>query len=600
MTRAAYPLPFGATVLDERRTRFRIWAPDEAQLQLEIEGQPPQPMTRSDDGWFEAYGSCGAGACYHYRLDNGVAVPDPASRAQADDVHGDSVVIDPRDYDWQHPQWQGRPWHETVLYELHPGACGGFRGIIERLPALAALGITAIELMPVNDFPGARNWGYDGVLPYAPDAVYGAPHDFKQLIDTAHGLGLSVFLDVVYNHFGPDGAYLHAYAPRFFREDRHTPWGAAIDFRRPQVRDYFIYNALYWLHEYRLDGLRFDAVHAIEDDGFLAEMVQRIRATIAPHRHVHLVLENEDNRAELLGGDRYDAQWNDDAHNALHVLLTGEHEGYYLSYAERPADQLARVLAEGFCYQGEPMPSLDGKPRGSPSGRLPPTSFVFFLQNHDQIGNRAFGQRLIELADPQALRAATLLQLLCPQIPLLFMGEEWGTRTPFLFFTDHNAELAPKVTAGRRREFARFSAFSDPAQRERIPDPNDPLSFHHSVPDARESAHGDHADWLAWYRQLLQLRHAQLIPRLVGARARRADALGSHAVAAQWTLGDGALLTIVANIGADAAPVAWPVEGHPLIETRDGVASAVVNTGSMPGLSACACLLLPDSRGDSE
>jgi malto-oligosyltrehalose trehalohydrolase len=588
VSRSAYPLPFGATLLDAAHTHFRIWAPSRRRVQLEIEGRASQRMQAQDDGWFACDADCGAGTRYRYRGDDGLAVPDPASRAQADDVHGYSVVVDPQRYEWRHPQWRGRPWHEAVIYEVHVGACGGFRGLAQRLPALAALGVTAIELMPVSDFPGSRNWGYDGVLPYAPDAMYGTPDDLKCLIDEAHALKLMVLLDVVYNHFGPDGNYLHAYAAPFFRDDEHTPWGAAIDFRRREVRDYFIHNALYWLTEYRFDGLRLDAVHAIGDDGFLAELAERVRADAGSDRHVHLIVENENNDARLLSRG-FDAQWNDDAHNALHVLLTGEREGYYASYAERPAQQLARVLAEGFAFQGEPMPSRDDRPRGTPSAALPPSAFVFFLQNHDQIGNRAFGERLIELCDSGALRAASLLQLLCPQIPLLFMGEERGCRTPFLYFTDHNAELAPKVARGRRDEFAHFAAFADPQRRARIPDPNDPLSFHHSIADVHDHEFGEHADWLRWYRRLLGLRHRHIVPALAGTRSAGAQPCGERGVLARWRLGDGRVLTIAANFGEQPCAIDGAIDGDTLIESA-AHAVETARAGTLLPRSAFACL----------
>jgi maltooligosyltrehalose trehalohydrolase len=346
-------LPFGATLVGPNRCHFRLWAPLQESVSVEIEGLPAVPLTRTDDGWFAGEGQCGAGARYRYRLGTGPAVPDPAARAQAEDVHGPSLVVDPKAFRWQHADWQGRPWNETVLYELHAGTLGGFAGVQADLPRLAALGITAIELMPINDFPGNRNWGYDGVLPFAPDHAYGTPDELKALIDAAHGHGLMIFLDVVYNHFGPDGNYLSSYAPEFFRDDISTPWGAAIDFRRPEVRSYFTENALYWLHEYRFDGLRFDAVHAIADPGWLDEMAAEIRASVEPGRHVHLVLEHDGNVAAHLRGD-FDAQWNDDAHHVLHATLTGEADGYYSDYADRPAERLARCLAEGFAYQGEP------------------------------------------------------------------------------------------------------------------------------------------------------------------------------------------------------------------------------------------------------
>ncbi len=374
-----------------------------------------------------------------------------------------------------------------MLYELHVGALGGYAGVMERLPALAELGVSAIELMPLNDFPGARNWGYDGVLPYAPDSAYGRPEQLKALIDAAHGLGLMVMLDVVYNHFGPDGNYLHQYAKPFFLEGTHTPWGPAIDFERLEVREFFCDNALYWLNEYRFDGLRFDAVHAIDNDAWLREVADHVRAKVQHGRHVHLVLENERNTANLLD-THFTAQWNDDAHNALHVLLTGETEGYYRAYAQEPIRLLARVLSSGFAYQGEASPTHDGKPRGEASGHLRPTSFVMFLQNHDQIGNRAFGERLRSLCSADALRAATGLLLLSPQIPLLFMDEEYGSEQPFLFFTDYTGDLADAVREGRRREFARFSAFADEKRRATIPDPNDPRTLAASAPPARNDA----------------------------------------------------------------------------------------------------------------
>ncbi|MFT4047857.1 MAG: malto-oligosyltrehalose trehalohydrolase [Solimonas sp.] len=595
--RHAHAMRAGATYLGGGRTRFALWAPSQARIALQIDGAEPQPMQKTADGWFELETAAAPGCGYRYHVADDLAVPDPASRAQCGDVHDASLVVDPRSYEWQHASWRGRPWHETVLYELHPGCCGGFRGIAARLPALATLGVTAIELMPVGDFPGARNWGYDGVLPYAPDAAYGTSDELKELIDAAHGLGLMVFLDVVYNHFGPDGNYLHAYAPEFFRDDRHTPWGAAIDFRRREVRDYFIDNALYWLHEYRVDGLRFDAVHAIGDRDFLVELGERLRASIEESRHVHLVLENEDNDASLLGhgyAERasFDAQWNDDAHNALHVLLTGERDGYYAGYAEHPLTDLARVLAEGFCRPGKPAGSAPAGSGPAPGAPLPPTAFVFFLQNHDQIGNRAFGERLQTLVDAGTMRAAVALQLLCPQIPLLFMGEEWGCRTPFLFFTDHHGELAPKVTEGRRNEFAKFAAFADAGCRARIPDPNAPATFLHSVPDVSEARDDDHAGWLAYYGELLALRHRHIIPRLRDARGAGTQRFGQRGVLARWTLGEGRELGIAAQFAPGDAPLPLRPRGRLLFASRDDALAGDVVRGP------CCCAFLDDDLDD--
>ena len=573
--RFAYPLPFGAALLGGGGTCFRLWAPSVESVGLELDGNEPMPMHAEPGGWHALTHEAPPGTQYRFRLPDGLAVPDPASRLQAPDVHDPSVVVDPGSYAWQYPGWQGRPWHEAVVYELHAGVLGGFSGVRQRLPELAALGVTAIEIMPVADFPGGRNWGYDGVLPYAPDTSYGTPNELKALVDEAHGLGLMVLLDVVYNHFGPDGAYLHAYAKPFFREDIKTPWGAAIDFRRPEVRDYFQHNALYWLMEYRFDGLRFDAVHAISEEGFLTEMAAAIRATVEPGRHVHLVLEHEGNRAALLrtGPDApgFDAQWADDLHHCLHTLLTGESEGYYEDFQDTGA-LLARALEGGFAYQGQVSPH-HGAPRGEPSGHLPTTAFVVCLQNHDQTGNRAMGDRLTTLADPAALRAATAFLLLCPFIPMLFMGEEWASTSPFLFFTSHNEELAKLVRAGRRAEFKHFSAFQDEAKRARIPDPNAPATFDASVP-----AHTDPAAF-AFMRSLLALRREHIVPGLPGCQSTGAAVLGPGAVRGAWRLGTGQILTIALNLGLQAveAPAmpAAPIYASPGVSGATLAASSV-------------------------
>ncbi len=338
------------------------------------------------------------------------------------------------------------------------------------------------------------------MLPYAPAAAYGSPQELKALVDAAHAHGLSVLLDVVYNHFGPDGNYLHQYAPEFFRGDAPTPWGEAIDFRQPAVQRYFIDNAVMWLREYRFDGLRLDAVHAIVPDTFLDQLREAIAVAIPAQRHVHLVLENERNQASLLARG-YTAQWNDDFHNALHVLLTGETEGYYAAFADDPTAHLARVLSEGFAFQGER--DARGHVRGEPSAGLSPDHFVIFAQNHDQIGNRALGERLRTLVPAPRLRAALALTALTPMIPLFFMGEPWGAHQPFLFFTDFQPPLDEIVREGRRREFARFTAFSDPAVRAHIPDPNAEATFRASHTPIEEADEGEGARWSSWFAHLL-------------------------------------------------------------------------------------------------
>lgn len=430
---------FGALPRSDGTTRFRLWAPNVRQVVLELEGQPPKMMDSRAAGYYQIIVPCMSGTRYRYRVAADMAVPDPASRLQDRGVHGASVVLGTGNYPWRHNDWRGRPWSETVLYQIHCGLAGGFRGVEHRLPDLARLGITAVELMPIAQFSGPRSWGYDGVMPYAPDCSYGTPADLKRLVDTAHGLGIMVFLDVVYNHFGPDGNYLPSYAADFFRSDLSTSGAPAIDFRQAAVRTFFKENALFWLREYRFDGLRLDAVHAITEPGWLAEMAQFVREHIECDRYVHLVVQNDDNSATLMH-QGFNAQRNDDAHHVLHHLLTGETQGYYAPYAQHATEKWARFLADGFVYQGQPCVWNEGKPRGEPSGDLPPTSFIFFLQNHDQVGNCAFGERLSSLCGPSsaALHAAVALQILMPHIPLLFMGEEVGDTTPFQYLTSYD------------------------------------------------------------------------------------------------------------------------------------------------------------------
>jgi maltooligosyltrehalose trehalohydrolase len=551
-------LGHGALWLGEDRVRFRLWAPDARRVVLELEPGGTFPMETDQGDWRTADVPAGPGTRYRFRIDDDRVAPDPASRAQADDVHGWSLLTAPDAHVWRHPDWQGRPWREAALYEAHCGLLGGFKGVAAKLPEMAALGITAIQLMPVNAVSGARNWGYDGVLPYAPAKAYGGPEDLKALVDTAHGLGLMVLLDVVYNHFGPDGNYLPTYAKAFFDEARQTPWGPAIAFGQEPVARFFIDNALYWLEEFRFDGLRFDAVHAIGDNAFLDRLAAEVRTRL-PDRHVHLVLENEANDPERLSRN-FDAQWNDDFHNVLHVLLTDETISYYQDFADRPAERLARCLSEGFIYQGEGSPNHDGRPRGAPSGHLPPTAFVNFLQNHDQVGNRALGERLTALAPIDRLRAAMGLLLMSPQIPMLFMGEEDGSETPFLFFTDFHDDLADAVREGRRKEFAKFPAFADPEAREAIPDPNAASTFEASRPAPGPLAE----DWRTLIAHLLRLRSEHLAPHLETAASLGAQAVGPKAVEARWRLG-AKTFTLAVNLGdAPAASLSLP-EGPPLI-----------------------------------
>jgi malto-oligosyltrehalose trehalohydrolase len=593
MTAFAHDMPFGAALQPDGSARFRLWAPAQQAVSLVLaDHENALPMKPEENGWFElTTDAAGADSRYSYRLSDGLLVPDPASRGQAEDVHGPSVVIDPRGYSWRAEEWRGRPWHETVLYELHVGAFsddGDFDGVLRRLDWLEKLGVTAIELMPVGDFPGARNWGYDGVLPFAPDRGYGAPDALKALIDAAHERRLMMFLDVVYNHFGPDGNYLGRYAPQFFTERHHTPWGAAIDFAHPVVRDFFIHNALYWLNEFRLDGLRLDAVHAILDDSpthILNELAQRARAGCGADREVHLVLENDANQVRFLQrapAPQYDAQWNDDFHHAAHVVLTRESEGYYIDYQRDPLRALGRALAEGFVFQGETSVHRGGTARGEPARELTMDVFVAFLQNHDQVGNRAFGERLAQLVRPELLKAAASILLLSPQVPLLFMGEEWASAKPFQFFCDFSGALAEAVRDGRRREFAKFPAFADPRVRGRIPDPNDPVTFERSKLDWSEAELNSHADHVRFCRELLGVRRRAIVPRLGPARVSESGyaVTDEGALHVTWRLADGAQLTLVANLRSDSAPAAASVPTGTLLHSTH---PHVADDGAKPG-----------------
>jgi maltooligosyltrehalose trehalohydrolase len=545
---------FGAGLTADGAT-FRLWAPAAKRVDLLLD--KPHALTRGADGWFSAdIASVKAGARYKFRIDDEIDVPDPASAFQPDDVSGPSEVIDHGAYRWRATGWRGRPWQEAVLLESHVGTFtpeGSYRAMIGKLGHLVAIGITALELMPLADFAGRRNWGYDGVLWYAPDSAYGRPDDLKTLIDEAHQRGLMVFLDVVYNHLGPEGNYLGRYAPTFFTEAQ-TPWGSAIDYRVREVRAFAIENALYWLREYRFDGLRLDAVHAISEPGEISMLHDLSRAAgelaVETGRHIHLVLENDDNAASLLdvGEDpprgKYRAQWNDDYHHAWHVLLTGETQGYYGDYAKSPVRDITRALASGFVYQGEASAHRGGQLRGEPSGALAPTAFVNFLQNHDQIGNRALGDRLENIAKPKAIEAALAITLLAPMVPMLFMGEEWGSKAPFPFFCDFQGDLANAVRQGRRKEFAgAYAKYGD-----EIPDPLEESTFQSAVLDwdARNDAAGGRR--LALVRDLLAIRRREIIPRLAGAAFGEAQAADDGLLTAIWRMGDGTTLSLLANL----------------------------------------------------
>ncbi|HAS1029889.1 TPA: malto-oligosyltrehalose trehalohydrolase [Enterobacter cloacae] len=510
---------WGAEFISGDVVRFRVWAEGQQQLTLRL-AERDLPMTAVGNGWFQIdVPGVTHGTEYQFVLQDGMAVPDPASRAQKGDVNGPSVVIDPGRYQPINPDWAGRPWEETVIYELHIGTFtpqGTFRAAIDKLPYLAELGITQLEVMPVSQFGGSRGWGYDGVLLYAPHSAYGTPEDFHAFIDAAHGLGLSVVLDIVLNHFGPEGNYLPLLSPAFFDAQRMTPWGNGIAYEREPVRHYILDAPLFWLTEYRLDGLRFDAIDQIKDTAskhILQQIAETIREAL-PDRHIHLTTEDSRNviflhpRDEKGATPLFTAEWNDDFHNAAHVFATGETHAYYQDFAFEPENKFARALAEGFVYQGE-VSLQTGHSRGVECHTQPPTFFVDFIQNHDQTGNRAQGERLITLAGADKTRVLLAALLLSPHIPLLFMGEEYGETNPFLFFTDFHGDLAKAVREGRAKEFTGHSGHDGD-----VPDPNDEQTFARSKLDWHNVTTAQGKSWLRFTRSLLVLRHRNLVPLL--------------------------------------------------------------------------------------
>ncbi|MEJ8309688.1 malto-oligosyltrehalose trehalohydrolase [Agrobacterium larrymoorei] len=536
---------------------FRLWAPFHDEVLLNIEGETPEAMKRDDEGWHRLRKpKVEAATRYSFTLPDGLEIPDPASRFQPHDVHGPSEIVDLSRFQWQSTDWHGRPWEEIIIYELHVGTFsqeGTFQGAIAHLDHLRDLGITAIQIMPVADFPGGYNWGYDGVKPYAPDSSYGRPEDLMALVDAAHARGLSVFLDVVYNHFGPEGNYMPNYAP-LFSPNHENPWGQGLNYDDKQsdkVREFVIQNAIYWVTQFRFDGLRLDAVHAIMDDSdehLLTELARRVRAAV-PDRRIHLIVENEDNDSDLLSRDedgmseRFTAQWNDDIHHVLHIAATGETFGYYKAYSDDD-DKIGRALAEGFAFQGEHMPYRDEE-RGKPSAHLPPTAFISFIQNHDQIGNRALGDRMQTYAPDAALKAITAIYLLAPQIPMLFMGEEWGSRDPFRYFCDFSEDLNQKVKEGRREELSRLPGFDA----DDLPDPTARETFMASKLDWSKREDEEGRQLLGFYRTLLDLRKRRIVPLLktIVPDTTRYE-VRDGVVAVEWGMEDGLTLRLVANL----------------------------------------------------
>ncbi len=562
--------------IDGDGVRFHVWAPVATSVSVLVEQAGSFRLARSADGtWIGFVPKLKAGARYRYQVDDQGAFPDPCSRFQPDGVHGPSEVIDPSSFAWTDAGWKGIGLDELIVYELHVGTfseAGTFAGVIEHLPALVELGVTALELMPVADFPGKRNWGYDGVDLFASARCYGRPDDLRRLVDEAHRLGLAVLLDVVYNHLGPDGNYLAVYSPYYFSQRHHTHWGQALNFdgeHSEPVRAFFIANALHWIHEYHIDGLRLDATHAILDDSprpFFAELAEKVHASVTG-RQVLVVAEDHRNLAVLFkpageGGWNLDAVWADDFHHEMRRLLAGDHEGYFRDYQGTPAD-VATTLRQGWFFCGQHSEHFGG-PRGSDPQGLPPRTFVHCLQNHDQIGNRALGERLHQQIDAAAFRAATVLLLCSPCTPLLFMGQEWAASTPFLFFTDHNAELGPKVTEGRRREFRHFAAFADPQAQAKIPDCQAESTFLASRLNWQERVQLPHAAMLRLHAELLRLRRT--LPALRSSRSEDFEVAATEGgIVLLRRPGDsGTRVVIVVQLQGGGAV---DLLGHPLLAT---------------------------------
>ena len=580
-----HTMPFGATPLAGGGVEFRLWAPGAHRCELArgLAADDLLPAERAAGGWWRCLDpSAGPGSRYRWRIDGQTLVTDPASRSNPDGVHGASCVVDPQRFDWD-DGWRGRPWSDVVLYELHVGTFTGegtFAATAAKLEQLALLGVTAIELMPVAAFGGRFGWGYDGVLPFAPHPAYGTPDELRQLIQQAHRLRMMVFLDVVYNHFGPDGNHLGGYAPDFFSQTHDSPWGAVLNFDGPgsrNVRQFFIHNALYWIEEYRIDGLRLDAAHAIVDacePDLLEELSRRVRDA-AGDRHVHLVTENENNGHQRLSRRPepgcYDGQWNDDFHHALYVALTGDSSGYYHDYAAQPADLLARSLTHGMLFEGSHRKPGGARDQCIAAPPQPLPAMVNCAHNHDQVGNRAFGERLTRLLPPPAAQLATLLALLTPATPLLFFGEEMGSEAPFLYFADWEGELREAVRAGRQREFGHAAHSPDGTQRS-LPDPCSAQTFVDSRPGEAQRDTDSGRRWLRMVGDALAMRREVIVPRQeqLLAGQHRSKRIGPAGIRVRWNYSDGAVLALDLNLGGDAidVPSADEVPGEPVFHHR--------------------------------
>lgn len=541
---------------DQDRTHFAVWAPRKNSIEVVLERRghtSVHALEPGDRGYFRGVvPEAQPGDLYKYRLNGSDEFPDPASRFQPKGVHGPSQIIHPSAFSWTDQAWRGRPLSELVVYELHVGTFspeGTYRGVTDRLPYLNQLGITAIELMPLADFPGERNWGYDGVSLFAPARCYGSPDDLRQLVDAAHAAGIAVLLDVVYNHLGPDGNYTGAFSPYYVTSRHQTVWGHALNLdgdHAEEVRSFLIENALHWLHEYHFDGLRLDATHALMDTSrthLLAELSSQV-SNLFEGRHVHLIAEDNRNNRSLVtareaGGMGLTAVWSDDFHHQVRRLTAGDKDGYYMDFSDAWSD-VATTINQGWFYTGQQAPFFK-TPRGTPTEGIDLQRFVFFIQNHDQIGNRAFGDRLNHQIDLPLYRAVSGLLLLAPETPLLFMGQEWAASTPFLYFTDHSKELGKLVTQGRKDEFKSFSQFNTQTD---IPDPQSIVTFERSQLNWQEVQKEPYRSTLALYQALLAVRRKHVVDT-VG----KAHTLGDSTLALHYDGRPQESLTVIVHFG---------------------------------------------------
>ncbi|HVX10403.1 MAG TPA: malto-oligosyltrehalose trehalohydrolase [Pirellulales bacterium] len=573
-------LPVGAEVQPGGGVHFRVWAPYRKKvelLQMAGETADAEPAYRvvldaEADGFFSALvPKAGAGMLYRYRLDDeSQSYPDPASRFQPHGSAGPSLVVDPGSYVWHDANWQGASLRNQVFYELHIGTFtprGNWQSATDELAELAQIGITAIEVMPVAEFPGRFGWGYDGVDLFAPTRLYGSPDDFRTFVDRAHQLGLAVILDVVYNHFGPTDNYLGAYTRDFFAARHHTDWGDAINFdgeNSGPVREFFLSNAGYWIDEFHLDGLRLDAVHAMLDDSpdhILAALARRVRAA-AQGRQTIVVAENEWQQARLIepvaqGGYGLDGVWNDDFHHAARVALTGHNEYYYSDYRGTP-QELISAIKWGYLYQGQ-WNARQQRRRGSPARGVPAERFVNFLQNHDQVANSGRGWRCHLLTSPGRHRALTALLLLAPGTPLLFQGQEFSASAPFFYFADHNVEIAELVRNGRQESLRNFRSLTGPDSKRYFADPCDVRTFEQCKLDLSERQR--HVESYRMHRDLLALRRDDPVFAAQRAEAVYGAVLAEEAFALRY-FGDAGDRLLLINLGRD---LCWTSLAEPLV-----------------------------------